>query len=370
MATFYEFFAGGGMARAGLGKDWQCVFANDFDEKKAAAYRINWGGEHFKVADVASLTVDDLPPGTADLAWASFPCQDLSLAGNYAGLSGRRSGTFWAFWDLVRTLNDESRAPHLIVLENVCGALTSHGGRDFAAIGSAVATAGYHFGAVVIDAAKFLPHSRPRLFIIASRSAEIPRELQLSRPDPAWHTDRVIAARSSLAPQAKRAWVWWKLPSPATGESKLRLADIVESGSGVKWSPATDTRRILGMMSSVNRRKVEVAQSAGGIQVGAVYRRTRTGVQRAEVRFDGLAGCLRTPAGGSSRQTLLIVSGQRVRSRLLSAREAARLMGLPDSYRLPANYNDAYHLAGDGVVVPVVRFLSENLLTPLIRKSN
>jgi len=105
--------------------------------------------------------------------------------------------------------------------------------------------------------------------------------------------------------------------------------------------------------------------------VGAVYKRTRADEngerrQRAEVRFDDIAGCLRTPVGGSSRQTILAVDGENVKSRLLSPREAARLMGLPDSYLLPRNYNDAYHLAGDGLAVPVVRFLAANLLEPLL----
>ncbi|MEM7013912.1 MAG: DNA cytosine methyltransferase, partial [Verrucomicrobiota bacterium] len=99
--------------------------------------------------------------------------------------------------------------------------------------------------------------------------------------------------------------------------------------------------------------------------VGTLYRRTRNGQQRAEVRFD-IAGCLRTPAGGSSRQTLVVVHRGKVRTRLLSAREAARLMGIPDSYQLPKRYNDAYHLAGDGVVVPVVRYLAKHALEPII----
>ena len=81
--TFYEFFAGGGMVRAGLGGGWTCLFGNDFDAKKAASYRANWGSDELCIGDVASLKAADLP-GRADLAWASFPCQDLSLAGNDA----------------------------------------------------------------------------------------------------------------------------------------------------------------------------------------------------------------------------------------------------------------------------------------------
>jgi DNA (cytosine-5)-methyltransferase 1 len=88
--------------------------------------------------------------------------------------------------------------------------------------------------------------------------------------------------------------------------------------------------------------------------------------QRAEVRFDGLAACLRTPGGGSSRQILLEVEGPDVRSRLLSAREMARLMGLADDYQLPDNHNAASRLTGDGVVVDVVRHLAAHLLEPLV----
>ncbi len=72
------------------------------------------------------------------------------------------------------------------------------------------------------------------------------------------------------------------------------------------------------------------------------------------------------PVGGLSRQVILVVEGDRMRSRLISSRETARLMGLPDEYLLPDNYNEAYHLTGDGVVVPVVRFLAEHIVEPVI----
>ena len=163
MFTFYEFFAGGGMARLGLGNRWKCLFANDLDAKKASVYRANFSGApELKVGDVASLTARDLP-GRADLVWASFPCQDLSLAGLGAGLAGERSGVFWPFWKLVRSLIRQGRKPTLVALENVCGALTSHGGADFAAIGKTLSDSNYRFGAVVIDAIDFVPQSRPGL---------------------------------------------------------------------------------------------------------------------------------------------------------------------------------------------------------------
>ena len=164
---FLEFFAGAGMARAGLGLDWTCTFANDSDARKSAAYAANWGKQGLVVGDVGALTTADLP-GVADLAWASPPCQDVSLAGDRVGLAGARSGAFWPFWKLTQGLRGEGRAPRLVVIENVTGLLTSHGGKDFDAICAALADASYRFGAVVIDAALFVPQSRERVFIVAA----------------------------------------------------------------------------------------------------------------------------------------------------------------------------------------------------------
>jgi hypothetical protein len=106
--TFYEFFAGGGMARAGLGAGWRCTFANDFDEMKAATYRENWGADHLVCGDVANVKTSDLP-GIADLSWASFPCQDLSLAGDYRGL-GRADGGHDAIRDILALLEAHAGA--------------------------------------------------------------------------------------------------------------------------------------------------------------------------------------------------------------------------------------------------------------------
>lgn len=363
--SFYEFFAGGGMARSGLGLRWECLFANDIDPKKASTYKANWGEKELFVRDVAKIKTHDLPY-EADMAWASFPCQDLSLAGAGAGLDGERSGTFWPFWKLMRKLRAEAKSPKLVVLENVYGAITSHAGKDFTAILAALAKADYSFGAVVIDAVHFVPQSRPRLFIIGVRSdVYLPVWISRSEPDPEWHPQALIAAYERLPKSVAKKWTWWNVPIPPA--RRLSFVDIIEDDpKGIKWHTPAETRYILGMMSDVNKAKVELAKKSKQKVVGGVYRRTRNGVQRAEVRFDDVAGCLRTPQGGSSRQTILVIENRKIRSRLLSPREAARLMGLPDSYKLPANYNAAYHIAGDGVVVPVVRHIARNILEPIL----
>lgn len=370
--TFYEFFAGAGMARAGLGSKWQCMFANEFDVKKCATYQKNWkDASTLKVADVRTLTPKDVP-GEADLVWASFPCQDLSLAGAGAGLKGDRSGTFWPFWQLMDGLMKDNRAPKIIVLENVCGTLTSHEGKDFAAICSTFVNAGYFFGAVVVDAVHFVPQSRPRLFVIGVRDevALTAPNITSQEPSSVWHTKGLLNAFEKLSIEARSKWLWWNPPPPS--KRKTTIADLIEENpEGVQWNSPAETAKLLAMMSDKNLGKVNEAKKTGKLTVGAIYKRTRKDevgrkVQRAEVRFDDVAGCLRTPAGGSSRQVILIVHGENVRSRLISPRETARLMGLPDSYELPKNYNEAYHLTGDGVAVPVVRHLAKHIFEPLL----
>ena len=366
---FYEFFAGGGMVRAGLGGGWRCLFANDFDPKKAEAYHANWGDADLCVGDIASLKAADLP-GAAELMWGSFPCQDLSLAGAGAGLGGARSGTFHDFWALAQALADEGRGPRIVAVENVCGALTSRGGGDFAIICRTFVEAGYRFGALVINADRFLPQSRPRLFVIGVRE-DVAVDSALTAPaavEP-FHPAALRRAVERLPADLRAHMLWWRLPVPEAPAADL-TALIESSPLDASWHSPAQTARLLALMSPTHLAKIEAARRAGGRRIGTLYRRTRADalggkMQRAEVRFD-IAGCLRTPGGGSSRQTVLVVEAGVIRSRLMSARETARLMGLPDGYRLPASYSAACHLTGDGVAVPVVRHLAQWLFEPLL----
>jgi len=362
--TFYEFFAGGGMARLGLGEAWTCAFANDFDPVKAATYRDNHAdaAEHFHEGDVWKIAPADLP-GQVDLAWASSPCQDFSLAGARAGLQGGRSSAFFGFWKLMEALSAEGRAPDTVVVENVVGLLTSHGGADFTALCRALADQGYRFGALEIDAARFVPQSRPRVFVIATRR---PAD-GLTGHSP-FQTRAVREAQARLPADLQGRWVWWGLEAPPARNTDL--AAVLEPDDQMAWRTDAATGALLHLMAPAHRAAVETRLASGERAVGAVFKRMRGGEQRAEIRFDGLAGCLRTPRGGSSRQTLLVIDGGEVRSRLITPREGARLMGLAEGYRLPRSQTAGLHVIGDGVAAPVVRWLSERLLTPLaLRKS-
>ena len=371
--SFFEFFAGGGMARAGLDDQWQCLFANDKDRVKASTYIRNWGDSHFDSRDIREIQISDLS-GDSDLAWASFPCQDLSVAGNGLGIgvSGTegftRSGALWPFLDLIDKLRQESRQPPLLVLENVVGLLTLERGRDFAAICLRLGELGYRYGAVIIDTKHFLPQSRPRVFIIAIRSdLSIPRKLYNDVATTSWHTPTLLRTYESLPYQVQENWIWWDLgPAPLLKENALESIIQLE---GSEWHAPEETKRITNMMAPIHLARLEQAKYRDSVTVGSLYlRMSREGginKQRAEITFSPILGCLRTPRGGGSRPRIIAAGCGEVRTRLLSAKEAAALMGLSETYVLPELYQHAFKVIGDGVAVPPVRFLADRLLEPL-----
>jgi DNA (cytosine-5)-methyltransferase 1 len=363
--TFLEFFAGGGMSRLGLQGLFTGVFANDFDPMKCDAWRRNAPGETIHEGDIWNLDPGTVP--SADLAWASFPCQDLSLAGARRGLNAPRSGAFWGFWNIIEAQEAEGRAPKTLALENVAGLLSSHKGRDFASLIIHLADAGYRVGAMIIDAALFSPQSRPRLFIIAHKG-RIADNLVADAPNPTFHPPALRAAVEALPHEARLAWTWWRLPAPPRRNTDL-AALLDRNLPEHVWRSDDAMQKLVGQMAPLHRARFEKALADPRWQAGAVYRRIRVEgearIQRAEIRYDGMAGCLRTPGGGSSKQFLLITENGKARLRTLLPREAARLMGCDDAWRLPDVETSALKVLGDGVSVPAVRWLGRHLLAPL-----
>ncbi|RMU28610.1 DNA cytosine methyltransferase [Pseudomonas avellanae] len=372
--NFFEFFAGGGMARSGLGDGWNCLFANDMDRVKAATYIQNWGGSHFDGRDIHDVKIEDLT-GNGDLAWASFPCQDLSVAGNGLGIGNSdsegstRSGALWPFLELINGLRKESRQPPLLVLENVVGLLSLEGGRDFAAICLRLGEIGYRYGAVIIDTKHFLPQSRPRVFIIALlREIAIPDKLDYGMATESWHPPTLMRSFRSLSQQAQADWIWWDLGSVPTLKQGA-LQSLIQF-EGVEWHTSEETQKIISRMTPIHVARLEKAKAANIASIGSLYYRMRregsVNKQRAEITFSDVLGCLRTPRGGGSRSRIIVAGNGEVKTRLLSIREAAALMGLETTYVLPEAYQHAFKVIGDGVAVPPVRFLAERLLEPLI----
>lgn len=352
LPSFLEFFAGSGLVAQGLKDHFRAVWANDICEKKAEVYRANHGSETFHQGSISDVKGFNLPP--ASMAWASFPCQDLSLAGLVGGIHASRSGLVWEW---LRIIDEMPIAPPVLVAENVIGLVSGHEGRHYHALHNALNERGYRVGSIVLDAKRWVPQSRPRVFVIAVRAdIEIPAGLQADGPTWA-HPKAVEKAAKGLA-----EWVWWRLPEP--DPRKQSLSEIIEWDA--PFADESTDRRNISLISERHRDLLDCVPESK-VFVAPGYKRTRNGKQVLELRFDSLAGCLRTPEGGSSRQVIVIKQGGRLRSRLLTTREAARLMGAPDSYLLPGSYNDGYKAMGDAVAVPVARWLAKYLLDPLVR---
>ena len=341
--AFHEFFAGSGLVSLGLSSRFKAVWANDISQRKASVYSANLDSSVFELGDIAAVDGANLPD--AKLSWASFPCQDLSLAGKIGGIHSSRSGLVWEWLRIIDEMGN--RAPRVVCLENVVGLVSSRGGNDYRTLHKALEERGYACGVVMINADLFLPQSRPRVFVIGTKG---PIPSSLVAGSPCWLHNRAIR---SIGPEFE-SFIWWQAETPKS--KPHQIDDIVEN------EVPFDKNELASMIPQRHLEKFV----ASGRRYATGYRRTRNGKQVLELRCDGVAGCLRTPAGGSSRQYLAHLDNGKVEVRLLTVREVARLMGAPDTWKLPGTYNDGYFAMGDAVAVPVAKWLSETFLYPLV----
>lgn len=361
--TCVEYFAGIGLVRLGLERaGWDIVFANDWAHTKFDMYAAYFpeAENHYALKSVFDLCPTKVP--TSLLATASFPCIDLSLAGNLEGISGAHSGAFWGF---IEVLKNQPVRPPLLMLENVGGWLTSNQGQDFRLTIQALNQLGYACDVFAIDAARFVPQSRLRVFVVGVQTAK-PHDdiLTLGKRSPSLMTK---ALRSAIASNNDLSWHFLDIP-PLPEKPTLALESIIEnlSETDERWWKASEVERHLQMMSAINLAHLDaVKQEKSEYAYRTLYRRIRAGQQRAELRKDNIAGCLRTAGGGSSRQMLVRVGKDGIRMRLMTPREYARLQGVPDDYPLPARVNQALTGFGDAVCVPVITWIGENILNPL-----
>ena len=361
--TFAEFFAGIGLLRMGLERQgWSVAFANDVDERKREMYDAHFGDadEHFKLGDIHELSAKDVP--TVTLATASFPCNDLSLAGSRNGLRGEQSSAFWGF---VRILDEmKKRRPPIVLIENVTGFLTSHGGDDFKEALLALNGLGYRVDAFILDASRFTPQSRQRLFVVGVLQEKTsPPETQPLDGDEL----RPAALAQFISSHPEINWDIRALPAPP--ETATRLEEILEDlpDDAPEWWSAERAEYLLNQMSPRHRETAERMIAGSRWSYGAVFRRVRQGKSMAELRTDGMAGCLRTPRGGSGRQILFKAGKGKFFARLFTPRECARLMGA-DDYKISAPANQALFGFGDAVCVPVIEWIAEYYLDPVVNE--
>ncbi len=356
--TAAEFFAGIGLVRAGLEQAGiGVVWANDLAPKKQAVYASNFDSRDYCLDDIKDVQGISLP--SVDIATASFPCVDLSLAGHRRGLDGEHSGLFFEFARVLREMGD--RLPSVVMIENVTSFVSSRGGRDLRASLEALNSLGYVCDVLTADARWFVPQSRPRLFIIGTRE----RLAGTTSGEPGPLRSPVVAKFA----RENRDLALQELPIPIPPQNGNRLSDVVERlhPEDERWWCNDRLEKFAGSLSHSHRRRLDLLRQDGTTHWRTAYRRTRKGVPMWEVRSDDIAGCLRTARGGSSRQAVVEISADGVRVRWMTPREYARLQGAPDEFDYSA-VTDAQALFGfgDAVCVPLVAWLAQHVLLPAV----
>lgn len=356
-----EFFAGIGLARLGLeSAGFRVTWSNDIDHAKCEMYRNQFGNnelEHTLIeGDMGELRGSDLPRGIS-IAWGSSPCTDISLAGTRTGLNGKQSSAFWQYVRLLKEMGEDR--PPIAVLENVNGLATSHSGEDIAAAVQAFNQLGYSVDALSIDARRFVPQSRPRLFLVGLMNP--PKGSQANSPlRPDWLQQ--VFADSSL--RMHRA-VLPEPPEPLMAGFGMYTEEMPDNDP--RWWSEDKLEAFLSSLSAVQSARVEKLSSNPYISYRTAYRRTRNGKPTWEVRADDISGCLRTARGGSSRQAVVRLGQGSVAVRWMTPKEYAALMGA-SHYNLDGlRVNQVLFGFGDAVAVPVVEWLGEHYFMPALR---
>lgn len=381
MKNFCEFFAGVGLVREGLKSySWQCEWANDISSDKQQTYNANYGSEHFSLGDIWDIVNNTTAlPNDVFLYTASFPCTDLSVAGNRAGLSGKQSGTLNALFDILKAKKQSNNLPTIVLLENVKGFLTSNKGDDVKHTVRELSNLGYCIDIIELDAMDFTAQSRPRVFCVAVLESISKTTMKVKQKnnllDSWWsyfdeHPSlRSKKIRSIILESDDLNWGLFDISPPVS--SAHRLKHIIETDIPLDsnlWWNIDRQNHLYSQMSESHKLKLQNMLQSDEYQFGTVYRRMRKGKSMAELRTDGFAGCLRTPRGGSSKQIVIQAGKGDWKVRLLTPREYARLQGVSDSFILPDNDNKGYFAMGDAVCVPVIEFIAQNILEPVYQQ--
>lgn len=326
MIKAIEFFAGMGLMRAGLERvGIKTVFANDINKTKAKLYVDNWGREELHVGDIRALHGDDIPE--ADLATASFPCTDTSLAGHYKGLNGAQSGLVL---DFLRILDEMgARAPRTLMIENVMGFLTANDGRDWETVVGGINKLGYQSAHIVVNASAFVPQSRARVFLFGHKGTI-------------------------------------KLPDPPETRKDLRLENIAEEHGD--WWSSDRVHAFLQTLSPIQSKRITGYRRRFWPGYYGAFRRTRGGRAVWEVRADEIAGTLRTTRGGSAKQAIVRAGRGEISVRWMNLTEYARLQGAEHLRYDSVTPSQAMFALGDAVCVPVIEWLANRCLMPLLRQ--
>ena len=352
-----EFFAGIGLVRMAIEHaGWTVEYANDISPIKRAMYRENFKDGDFDSRDIREVRGVDVPD--VDMATASFPCVDLSLAGKRSGLNGEHSSLFWEFSRVIEEMAE--RRPQFVLIENVPSFINSRGGKDLREALERLNGLGYQCDLLLADAKWHVPQSRLRFFVVGRRNGFIsesadPTDSPLRPSTITKFVERNpgMGIRANLIPHPKKC-----------STSLAEIVERIDEADG-RWWDSRRMQRFTSELSVRNLQRLKSMKRSRKDSWATAYRRTRNGRSVWEIRSDQIAGCLRTTGGGSSKQALVQASNGRAMARWMTPVEYARLQGAGD-YKIPesVSVNQALFGFGDAVCVPVVEWLVKSCVRP------
>lgn len=303
---FIDLFAGIGGIRLGFEQaGFECVYSNERDRSAAQTYMNNHGNE-LDTRDIRDVAAKEIPKH--DILCAGFPCQPFSRAGVSARLSSNRSHGFEdkdqgvLFFEIVRIL--ETRKPRVVFLENVSNFERHDQGKTLKRVKEELNKLGYkYFSCKVLDASLRVPHRRKRIYMIASKDK--------------------------------------KFEFPEIVPQKKCLKDILEPNEeGGKYTISNKLWKSHQERSLRNKAK-------------------GNGFRHYLLDLNGIANTLTSRYGKDGRENLIPQNNKN--PRMLTPRECARLMGFPESFKLPETKTPAYKQFGNSVCVPIINILAKEI---------
>jgi DNA (cytosine-5)-methyltransferase 1 len=299
--TFIDLFAGiGGMRQAFEGRGGKCVFSSEWDKFAQQTYEANFDEKpHGDITEIPSKVIP-----RHDVLVAGFPCQPFSHAGLKRGFLDTR-GTL--FFDVARIIKDKK--PSLILLENVKGFTSHDKGRTFQTVIAALDELGYNTFSKVLNASDFgLPQNRERIFIVGVSRRKIGKvEFEFPKP-----------------------------PKP-----NVKVGDILEKFVNPKYVLSNK------LWTGHKRRLREHRERGNGFGYSLFYPESpRTSTISARYYKDG-------------SEILIATDGN---PRKITPREAARLQGFPDSFKIPVSDTQAYKQFGNSVAVNVISAIAREMI--------
>lgn len=333
---FIDLFAGvGGIRVAFEFIGGECVFTSEWDDYAQKTYAANFPGGHAINGDITQINENDIPDH--DVLLGGFPCQPFSIAGvskknalgRAHGFEDETQGTL--FFDVARII--AKKRPRAFLLENVKNLQSHDKGRTFDVIRRTLQDAlGYQVFVKVIDGAHFVPQHRERILIVGFREPV--------------------------------AFDWAQVALPEKGNRKL--GEILHQKSDEPFIELDGdryydhkTKKVLdkytltdNLWAYLQNYKKKHQEAGNGFGFGMVTADSVTRTLSARYYKDG--------------SEILLSQGSKKNPRRLTPRECARLMGFPDTFKIPVSDTRAYKQFGNSVVVPVMKTVAQAMRTHIV----